>query len=287
MSPSSFGDSAYWDERYAKRTEDFDWLLPATCMDDAIVRGLENSSRPNPRIIHLGCGTSTLSYHLRDFVKNPEQIHNVDFSAQAIKLCKEKERELFLLGTPGEDAEDCGSMEWSVLDLLASDQIAELAARGDRNPPYDVVVDKSTCDSVCCADDRPIPDSSLIRAAADILPPDLETDSVPVTTSIHPLDLLGINLAYLTPPGSHWIALSYSKDRFSDWYSTRRPPPQWIRSSENCLPHPSRLWEMKSWEAIPIEQKDGKAGEGIHQPEINHYIYVLVRTHVPLAGSRK
>lgn len=284
MAPSSFGDSAYWDERYAKRTEDFDWLLPATCMDDAIVRGLQSSSRPNPRIIHLGCGTSTLSYRLRKFVEKPEQIHNVDFSEQAIELCREREKELFSLNGSGGKDDGRGAMEWSVIDLLASNQVAQLAARGDRSPPYDMVVDKSTCDSVCCADDRQIPEPSVIRAP-NVTPSDLDKDDSPVATAIHPLDLLGINVAYLTPPGTYWVALSYSKDRFSEWYSTRRPPPRWIRSTENCLPHPSRLWELKTWEAIPVKQEDGKAGTGIHQPEILDYIYVFLRTDVALEGK--
>lgn len=283
MSPSSFGDSAYWDERYAERTEAFDWLLPATCMDGAIARGLESSRRPDPRVIHLGCGTSTLSYHLRAFVDRPEQVHNVDFSAQAIKLCRAKERELFGLDGFKQGGGRLGAMKWSVIDLLASNQVTELGARADRSPPYDVVVDKSTCDSVCCADDRPIPAPSVIRARDT--PSDPDGDASPAATAIHPLDLLGINVAYLIPAGAHWVALSYSKDRFSEWYSARRPPPRWIRGEGNCLPHPSRLWEMKTWEAIPVEQEDGKAGTGIHQPEILDYVYVFVRTDVGLEGG--
>lgn len=284
MAPSSFGECAYWEERYAKRTEEFDWLLPATCMDGAIARALESSGRPNPRIIHLGCGTSTLSYHLRKFVENPEQIHNVDFSSQAIELCKERERELFNLNG-SEDKNGSGkATEWSVIDLLASDQITQLAARGDRSPPYDLVVDKSTCDSVCCGDDRQIPEPSVLRAA-NVKSADLDNDDSPVSTAIHPLDLLGINLAYIVPPGSHWVALTYSKDRFSDWYNTWRPPPRWIRSKNNRLPHPSRLWELKASEAIPVKQEDGKAGTGIHQPEILDYIYVFARTDVPLESG--
>lgn len=280
MAPSSFGDREYWDERYAKRTEDFDWLLPATCMDSAIVRALQSSQRPEPQVIHLGCGTSTLSYRLRKFVEKPDQIHNVDFSGPAIDMCMEKERELFGVKGLQEDPEEFDAMEWSVVDLLAADDIVQLAARRDRTPPYDVVVDKTTCDSVCCAEDRPVPPPDLMRAT-DSTTPDLDWDSPPVATAIHPLDILGINLAYLTPPGTHWVALSYSKDRFSGWFEA--PAPRRIRSEGNCLPHPSRLWDLKSWEATPVKQDDGKAAMGIHQPEIMHYTYVLVRTDTPLA----
>ena len=278
MAPSSFGDRAYWDARYEKRSDGFDWLLPATCMDDHITRAIKVAGRPSPRILHLGCGTSTLSYHLRKFVERPEQIHNVDFSGPAIEVCRVKEKELF--GAKGD-----GVMEWSVLDLLLSEQIVQLASHGDRTPPYDVVVDKSTCDSVCCADDLPIPPASLIRAGHPSTIAGPESHEGPVTKAIHPLDLLGIHIAYLTPPGTQWVALSYSKDRFEEWFDAKASPPQWIRGAENCLPHPSRLWELKSWEAIPVKQEDGKAGTGIHQPEILDYVYVLVRTDVPLVGG--
>ena len=281
MAPSSFGDREYWDERYAKRGEDFDWLLPATCMDGAIVRALKDTKRPNPRVIHLGCGTSTLSYHLRKFVDEPGQIHNVDFSETAIELCREKERELLTRKDP-EGPEKSEAMRWSVVDLLSPDDVTRLASDG-RIPPYDVVVDKSTCDSVCCADDLSVPSPSLIRAAD----PDPDPEGPATITSIHPLDMLGVNIACLAPPGTHWIALSYSKDRFSGWFEGQGPKSAWIRGGGNCLPHPSRLWELKSWEAIPVNQDDGKAGTGIHQPEILDYVYILVRTDVPLAGRNQ
>ena len=284
MAPSSFGDREYWDERYAKRPEDFDWLLPATCMDDAIVRALETPKRPEPHVLHLGCGTSTLSYHLRKFVEKPEQIHNVDFSGPAIDMCKKHERELFGVKGSGEDSGDFTPMKWSVVDLLDANDIANLAARQDRWPPFDVIVDKSTCDAVCCADDVPAPPPSLIRAA-DTNSSDLDSKDFPVATVIHPLDTLAINIAYLTAPGTHWVALSYSKTRFSGWFDEDAPSSPWIRSEGNCPPRPSRLWKLKSWDATPVKQDDGKAALGIHQPEILNYTYVLVRTDVPLAGG--
>ncbi|MBE3045171.1 hypothetical protein IMZ48_21995 [Candidatus Bathyarchaeota archaeon] len=73
-------------------------------------------------------------------MEKAEQIHNVDFSGPAIDMCREKERELLGVNGSGEFA----LMEWSVVDLLAADDIMQLAAHRDRTPPYDVVVDKST-----------------------------------------------------------------------------------------------------------------------------------------------
>lgn len=285
MAPASFGDREYWDDRYAKRGDDFEWLLPATALDAAISAAVENAEGPNPRVIHLGCGTSSLSYHLRKFVEKPGQVKNVDFSGPAIEMCRERERELFggqgSNGSHGEDKFE--GMEWSVVDLLLATDITRLAPEG--TPTYGVIVDKSTCDSVCCADDVSMPASSLIRAV-DTSHSDLEASRIPIVSGVHPLDMLGVSMAYLTPPGAHWVALSYSNTRFSDWFPEHSPPPAaWIRGEKNCLPHPARLWELKSWEAIPVEQNDGKAGLGVHTPEIMHYLYVLVRTDVRLAGG--
>lgn len=285
MAPASFGDREYWDARYLKRRDDFEWLVPATALDSAIDGAVRNAKTKveSPRVIHLGCGTSSLSYHLRKFVERPSQVNNVDFSGPAIEMCRERERELFGGAEDGENGDRFEAMEWSVVDLLSATDITRLAPEG--TPTYDVIVDKSTCDSVCCADDVSMPASPLLRAV-DVAPSDPEVAACPLVKSVHPLDMLGIGMAYVTPPGTHWVALSYSTSRFEDWFPNHGPPPPaWIRGENNCLPHPARLWELRSWEAMSVEQKDGKAELGVHTPEIMHYLYILVRTDVRLAGG--
>lgn len=288
MAPASFGDREYWDARYIERRDDFEWLLPATALDSAIGAAVESAKEKvqSPRLIHLGCGTSSLSYHLREFVGRPGLVNNVDFSGPAIEMCRERERELFggcSKGENGENGDKFEGMEWTVVDLLSATDVTRLAPEG--TPPYDVIVDKSTCDSVCCADDVSMPPSSLLRAV-DVTPADPEVVACPLVEGIHPLDMLGITVAYLAPPGTHWVALSYSNARFENWFPEHGPPPPaWIRGEKNCLPDPGRLWELKSWEAIPAEQREGKAELGVHTPQILHYVYVLVRTDVRLAGG--
>ncbi|SPO02007.1 uncharacterized protein DNG_04680 [Cephalotrichum gorgonifer] len=289
MTPPSFGDREYWDQRYAGASDEFEWLLPASSLDTAVLAALESSSSPAPRIIHLGCGTSSLSFQLRKIVPTPGQVHNVDFSGPCIEAGREKERALFGTGEGegGGDGGEGGGMEWSVLDLLSSEQITRLAGEDGSPRPYEVVVDKSTLDSICCGDDVAVPPPSLIRAAAGDVPPDVSS-TVPARSTMYPMDLLAVHLAHLTPPGAHWIALSYSGMRFDGWWPAdgSDPATRWIRSETNCLPHPSRLWQLKSMEGIPV--KEDHAGENavaVHRPEILHYLFTLVRTDVSLASG--
>ncbi|KAF3910573.1 hypothetical protein ABW21_db0202543 [Orbilia brochopaga] len=146
--PPSFGDKEYWDARFASDPSQFDWLLPADALDSAVTKALDSArSCDEPRILHIGCGTSSLSFHLRDLVKSPSQIHNVDFSAAAIDVGKAQEA----AESPLE------RMQWSVADLLSFDDILTLRAAGEAARAYHVVVDKSTADAISCAEDVSIP----------------------------------------------------------------------------------------------------------------------------------
>ncbi|KAL1622818.1 hypothetical protein SLS54_004838 [Diplodia seriata] len=96
--PPPFAQPEYWDQRFAKNPSAFDWLLPANCLDGAIVEALEHASSPSnprPRLLHIGCGTSVLSLHLRSHVEDPRQVHNTDFSRVAVELGARWERDVF------------------------------------------------------------------------------------------------------------------------------------------------------------------------------------------------
>ncbi|OJD37703.1 endothelin-converting enzyme 2-like protein [Diplodia corticola] len=190
--PPPFARPDYWDQRFTKNPSAFDWLLPANCLDGVIVEALDHASSPSnprPRLLHIGCGTSALSLHLRSHVDDPRQVHNTDFSRVAVELGAQWERDVFEpdaptareeTGAPKQDdaatpppdpvdettagaeggregaAENPADhhpprMQWSTLDLLSLPSIAALAHR------YDIVVDKSTCDAISCGDDVPVP----------------------------------------------------------------------------------------------------------------------------------
>jgi hypothetical protein len=74
----SFGSQDYWNTRFMANSNPFEWLEAPTVLDPFLVDALNTTADPDPRLLHIGCGTSLLSYHLRAHVKNPAQIHNVD-----------------------------------------------------------------------------------------------------------------------------------------------------------------------------------------------------------------
>ncbi|KAF2496234.1 hypothetical protein BU16DRAFT_371021 [Lophium mytilinum] len=95
-SPPPFSSSKYWDSRFHSNPSAFDWLQPASILDPHITAALRDTSeKTTPNILHIGCGTSLLSYHLRAHVDEPSQIHNVDFSKEAIDLGNLREAEIF------------------------------------------------------------------------------------------------------------------------------------------------------------------------------------------------
>jgi len=102
-SPPPFASIDYWDTRFHSNPSAFDWLQPASILDAPLTAALLDSWISKPEILHIGCGTSLLSYHLREHVETPGQIHNVDFSQEAIELGKRREQEIF--GFAGQEEE--------------------------------------------------------------------------------------------------------------------------------------------------------------------------------------
>ena len=94
-SPPPFASIDYWDTRFHSNPSAFDWLQPASILDAPLTAALLDSWISKPEILHIGCGTSLLSYHLREHVETPGQIHDVDFSQEVIELGKRREREIF------------------------------------------------------------------------------------------------------------------------------------------------------------------------------------------------
>lgn len=271
--PPPFAQPDYWDERFTKNPSAFEWLLPANCLDGPITEALSHASSPRPRLLHIGCGTSALSLHLRSHVEDPRQIHNTDFSRVAVELGARWERDVF-------DEGCTDRMQWSTLDLLSLPSIRTLA---EEKGCYDIVVDKSTCDAISCGDDVPVPLPHPLQPSP---PPSSSPSS---TAKIHPLHILALHLAALVPPGGRWIALSYSGQRFPFF----EPFP--VRADEGRLDpellergfvHPGRLWRLERKEVVEVGMGGAKPGGGglVHEPRTAHWIYVMVRSELELVG---
>ncbi|KAK6359127.1 hypothetical protein TWF696_000293 [Orbilia brochopaga] len=269
--PPSFGDKDYWDARFARDPSHFDWLLPADALDNAITQALTFApSDDEPHILHIGCGTSSLSFHLRDLVKSPSQVHNVDFSAAAIDAGKAQE------ATELESLRE--HMRWSVADLLSFNDILALTRPGKAAGSYRVIVEKSTADAISCAEDVSVPIPYPLTAG-----PGDENKSIQGALSdtalVYPVYLLAVHMAFLVPPGGRWLALSYSSTRFS--FLTSKSTEDYMMPTEG-FPDPRLLWRIAGEEALDAPQAESKGGSVVKPPAVKHILYTLVRTAVPL-----
>lgn len=255
-STHSFGDVEYWDNRFAKE-EHFDWLSDYAVLEPWLRRTIaERSVGEKPQVLHIGCGSSAVSTHLKKLVKSPNQIHNVDYSSVVIERNRQREPRLLDSSGPTE------SSRWSTLDLLSASQILGFGASDEK---YDVIIDKSTSDAISCADDVTVGVPYQIRSSSTT-----QLATVTTTRTVFPLDLLALHLAYLASSGCQWIVLSYSSSRFSHWDD---------QSTTEGLPHPHELWKIARHEKIeqPPDPKDT-----VHRPSVMHHLYILRRTDVQL-----
>lgn len=314
--PPPFGEQQYWEDRFRKDTEPYDWLQPASILDKEITEALMLTDDPTPQILHIGCGTSLLSFHLRSHVEDPRQIQNADFSSEAIKWGREREKEIFNFQLDDDDFEppeedqdeeetealrqramrvgEIPMMRWTQTSLLSLPSVISTCQLG----AYSVIVDKSLCDAVACSGNV---DASLYfglycpSGKAPALSTVKEGDEGPSlgeTYKVHPLHVLGLNLALLSRTGARWIALSYSEQRFpflhGKGYQPRTSDGQYDNSLPKTLidqgfPDPGKLWFQIRKAAVNAEGEDCRKGEdGVYRPEPKHWIYVLERTPVEL-----
>jgi hypothetical protein len=263
VSVPSFGSQDYWNTRFTANSNPFEWLEAPTVLDPYLLDALNVTADPDPQLLHVGCGTSLLSYHLRAHVKNPAQIHNVDYSEVAIEIGSKREVDIYsgdsvIRPAKGADAPEYGSqgilpmdfssaggrveeaskalqgtldepasssMRWSAVNLLDPTSLLKAC------PPssYTLIVDKSTCDSIACSDDLyiplPYPITTLTNAASSAS----VTDS---SEPLHPLHVMAVHLALLAKPKARWVSLSYSMDRFPFLPATAQAEEILAKSSE-------------------------------------------------------
>jgi len=314
--PPPFGAQDYWDNRFRENAEPYDWLQPATILDKNITQALMLSDDPRPQILHIGSGTSLLSFHLRSHVEDPRQIQNADYSSEAVKWGQQREQEIFNFQLDEDDFEpeeedqdeeeaeelrrnamlvgEIPMMRWTQTSLLSLPSVITTCQLG----AFSIIVDKSLCDAIACSDNI---DASLYfglycptgkAPALSTVKEGEDGPSMTETHRVHPLHVLGLNLALLARTGARWIALSYSDQRFpflhGKGYQPRTSDGQFDNSLPKDLldqgfPDPGKLWFQIHKEAINADGEECKKGEdGVYRPEPKHWIYVLERTPVEL-----
>jgi len=140
---AQYGRPEYWDDRYTKDTEPFDWYQRY----EGIKNVLERYVQPTHKVLMSGAGNSRLSEELYDNqVKN---ITNIDISEVCVNHMKAKH-------------EDKQEMQWQKMDVRK----LEFA-----DGTFDVVIDKGTLDSVLCGEGSTKNCSQMCKEISRVLKP--------------------------------------------------------------------------------------------------------------------
>jgi hypothetical protein len=269
--PPSYGSQEYWNERFISESEPFEWLEAPDVLDPFLLDALSNDEESHPKLLHIGCGTSMLSCHLRTLVNAPDQIHNLDYAPAAIELGRKREQELC---NTDENPTNGTSMSWDAVDLLSHKSLLNACKPGT----YSIIVDKSTSDCIACSDDPPI----SLPYSIDISLDAPTSSSIHTTPEpIHPLHVLAVHLALITKPAARWVSLSYSDDRFPfvDGLFSSRP-------HVDGFPDTGTLWKLLDKREVESKEQQvvdvSVAGTITYRPKVSHWVYVMQRTEVPL-----
>jgi SAM-dependent methyltransferase len=293
--PPAFSDLKYWDNRFSSTSTPFDWLVSANSLDSLVLASIRSISGERCKILHIGCGSSELSFRLGELAGKREDVWNTDYSRVVIEQGRAIEEDCLSPTPPASTStvldarppatgheEPSGRMNWKVLDLLSVESITAFRAE-TKSESFDLIVDKSTSDAISCGPDLPLPDSDASissRSAHTIL--------------LHPLELLALNLARLTRPGGRWICISYSSDRFEFLHQGTSSRTQSGNDGSTLRElEASRCWRLEHKEEIEVETQPERAvdagipeGGGVtarmpvFRPKQVNYSYILVRTDV-------
>ena len=121
---AQYGKAAYWDERYTKDPEPFDWYQRYSGLKDLIAQYVKKTDH----ILNVGCGNSRLSEDMYD--DGYTSIANIDVSKVAVDQMVEKYR-------------DKSGLTWQEMNMATLEFPVET---------FDIVLDKGTVDSILCGE---------------------------------------------------------------------------------------------------------------------------------------
>lgn len=218
--PPDFSSLTYWTHRFTsvEPPTGFEWLSPPSSLYALFVSHL-NHPASEPRVLHIGSGTSSLSNELRSWVEEKGleagRVVNVDYSDVAVEWGRAREVETFGSEQGQEHKERMG---WAVVDLLSASSVQGLLSKEEEDNNHDLftlIIEKSTSDALSCG---------------PLIAPD----------NTEPLLVLARNLALVSAPGAVWLAMSYSLMRFD----------------ESVL---GGWWEIEEVVRVPVEDKEDAA----------------------------
>ena len=120
-----YGKKEYWDERYVKQPNQYDWYVEYASFKDVLRdKGIIN---PHDNILNIGCGNSRLPKDM--FEDGYKSITSIDYSEPVISKMSEIYKE--------------ESFKFQVMDITKMEF---------KDATFDAVIDKGTLDSILCGD---------------------------------------------------------------------------------------------------------------------------------------
>ena len=312
--PPDFSSSRYWSTRFESERS-FEWLVRSEELVPLIVdsfqylrqnqesrsgagaRSDSSSSRPKQatcagrkpwRILHLGCGTSTLGQDVQTALQ--QSIRDPKSESSGL----ENGEEAFVLDTDYVVSSHRSSSipfeQCDILDPLSLKCLKHKASKlaGDAPDPedqlreegfWDMVIDKSTADAISCG-----PSIPRTRKAE------------PSSTDRHPLEVMAENLGGVVMQEGIWICVSYSEARFDGIarVSLDSTDSENAFIGDNGSGEASRsgrerdkAWEGPMWrleKRVPLTTgsnrrviMDGDIERVVYEPESSIWMYVLRR----------
>jgi len=138
--------SRYWDDRYQKDPDTFEWLEGYKEMKD-MIEMIAGDCRETCRILHVGCGNSVLTEEMYD--AGYHQIINIDFSSTVIEqmIARNQKRP---------------EMIWLEMDATHMELPDEA---------FDLVIDKSVTDTFACGENAPLTIATYLKELWRVLRP--------------------------------------------------------------------------------------------------------------------
>jgi SAM-dependent methyltransferase len=125
LQPITYANSQYWNDRYAKNLDPFEWYMSWGRLQPLLAPILSGC-----RVcLHVGCGTSSLGADLLGV--GVERVVNIDFSPAVVEHMRTR-----YASEP--------RLEWRLADIIKPTQFDDRV--------FDAVIDKGTMDAQLCSD---------------------------------------------------------------------------------------------------------------------------------------
>ncbi|GAM16938.1 hypothetical protein SAMD00019534_001130 [Acytostelium subglobosum LB1] len=140
---TKYGEQTYWDERYQKNQDPFDWYQDFSGLKDIF----ESKMKLTDNILMVGCGNSLLTEQM--YEAGYKTIVNVDISSVVIDQLRIKYKEY----------EGLSYVTANIIETPFSDNT------------FDAVIDKGTFDAIMCGDSLKVNTVSMCEEIYRILKP--------------------------------------------------------------------------------------------------------------------